>query len=1012
MCKKLAYSISFVLMLGLVLTGTADAADPNLVGYWTFDEGSGTIVHDSSGQGNDGTIEGAPQWVAGKIGGAMQFDGDGDQIQLKSVFTTLGSSSNTVAAWIKVPLAGTEGLGATERVGNLLGTYNDSPNSNWELHAAGQMRLWWNGGEIDARGTTDLRDNTWHHIAWVRDKATNANYMYIDGQLESRIATLGADITFSTTHRIAADNRGASTPNWHGLLDDLQVYTRALSQEEISGIMKGLFRQPASSPSPADKMVDVPRDVTLGWEPGVHADKHDVYLGTNPDDVDDADRTNPLDVLVSQGQNANTYVPVSPLDFEQTYYWRIDEVNAPPDLSIFKGEVWQFTTEPIGYPIAGENITATASSSATGQGPDNTVSGLGLTGDLHSNDPAHMWLTAIGGPAPAWIQYEFDRDYKLYQMWVWNHNSLLEPSFGLGINNATIEYSVDGANWTTLGATHEFVQAPGAAGYEANTTIDLSGVIAKYIKLTANSNWGGMIPQYGLSEVRFSHVPVLARDPDPASESTDIDVDTVLSWRAGRETASHDVYLSSDEQEVIDETVSPVDSVPAGGSYAGYGAGEFDLGQTYYWKINEVNEAEIPATWQGDIWNFSTQEYLVVDGFEDYNDYPPDEIYSTWLDGYETPTNGSQVGHLNPPFAETGIVHSGSQSMPFYYDNSAAEYSEATANVADLAIGEDWTKHGIETLSLWFRGDPNNSVESMYINVNGKKIAYDGEADDIRQGMWQPWNIELADFGVDLVNVGQLSIGIERSGVIGGQGVVYFDDIRLYAYSRELITPVDPGPDGLAGHWKFDEGSGTTARDQSGHGNDGTFQSAPKHVPGVIDGALQFDGDDDQITLTNALPIGSSSNTVALWVRVPQAGTAGLADAERVGIILGSYPATPNTNWEIASLGRTRLYWNGGQFNSYGTTDLRDNIWHHVAWVRDKAANASYTYIDGRLEATHPAAGADVTFATAHSIGGDNRSDPPNFHGLMDDLQIYSRALSHAEIAWLAGRTKPFDKSF
>ena len=96
----------------------------------------------------------------------------------------------------------------------------------------------------------------------------------------------------------------------------------------------------------------------------------------------------------------------------------------------------------------------------------------------------------------------------------------------------------------------------------------------------------------------------------------------------------------------------------------------------------------------------------------------------------------------------------------------------------------------------------------------------------------------------------------------------------------------------------------------------------------------------------------------------------------------------------------------------YGSVDLRDNIWHHVAWVRDKAADACYTYIDGGLEATHPSAGADVTFATTHSIGGDNRSDPPNFHGLMDDLQIYSRALSHAEIAWLAGRTKPFDKPF
>ncbi len=237
MSKKLIYLVSFVLVLGLALTSIVEAADPSLVGWWTFDEGSGTIAYDYSGQGNDGTIEGDPQWVDGKIGGAMQFDGDGDSIQLKFVFTTLGSSSNTVAAWVKVPLAGTEGLGATERVGNLLGNYNDSPNSNWEFHAAGEMRTWWNGGEVDGRGSTDIRDNTWHHVAWVRDKATNANYMYIDGQLENTVQSLGTDITFSTTHRIAADNRGTSTPNWHGLIDDLQVYTRALSQGEISGIM-------------------------------------------------------------------------------------------------------------------------------------------------------------------------------------------------------------------------------------------------------------------------------------------------------------------------------------------------------------------------------------------------------------------------------------------------------------------------------------------------------------------------------------------------------------------------------------------------------------------------------------------------------------------------------------------------------------------------------------------------------------------------------------------------------
>ncbi|MHC4684988.1 MAG: LamG domain-containing protein [Planctomycetota bacterium] len=218
MYRKLIYLTCFVLVLGLVLTRAADAADPNLVGYWTFDEGSGAIASDYSGHGNDGTIEGGPQWVAGKVGGALKFDGDDDQITLKNPLT-VGSSSNTVAAWIKVPLAGTEGLDATERVGIVLGSYDSSPNTNWELHAKGEMRLYWNGGEINRNGTTDLRDDTWHHIAWVRDKATNANYMYIDRGLEATIPTLGTDITFNTTHKIGGDNRG-SPPNFHGLLDE------------------------------------------------------------------------------------------------------------------------------------------------------------------------------------------------------------------------------------------------------------------------------------------------------------------------------------------------------------------------------------------------------------------------------------------------------------------------------------------------------------------------------------------------------------------------------------------------------------------------------------------------------------------------------------------------------------------------------------------------------------------------------------------------------------------------
>ncbi len=84
MCRRLIYLTNFVLVLVIIQGGAAfgfDAnADPSLVGYWKLDDGSGMIAVDSSPNGNDGTLEGDPQWVEGWIDGAMDFDGDGDAI--------------------------------------------------------------------------------------------------------------------------------------------------------------------------------------------------------------------------------------------------------------------------------------------------------------------------------------------------------------------------------------------------------------------------------------------------------------------------------------------------------------------------------------------------------------------------------------------------------------------------------------------------------------------------------------------------------------------------------------------------------------------------------------------------------------------------------------------------------------------------------------------------------------------------------------------------------------------
>ena len=299
----------------------------------------------------------------------------------------------------------------------------------------------------------------------------------------------------------------------------------------------------ASKADPADGRTEVLQDVVLGWASGKFAATHDVYFGTVFADVNDASRTDPRGVLASQGQTAMTYDPPGRLDFGQTYYWRIDEVNAPPTSTIYKGRTWSFTVEPIAYPLNASNITATASSENNAdEGPAKTINRSGLNAsDLHSKANADMWLSSITGAQPTWIEYAFDKPYKLGQMWVWNYNSSVEPVLGVGIKEATIECSIDGVTWTTFGTTHEFARGLGAAGYAANTTLDLGGVAAKYVRITPNSNWGGLVQQYGLSEVRFFYIPVSARAAAPASGATGVSVDATLSWKPGREAVKHNV---------------------------------------------------------------------------------------------------------------------------------------------------------------------------------------------------------------------------------------------------------------------------------------------------------------------------------------------------------------------------------------------------------------------------------------------------------------------------------------
>ena len=775
MSKKLMYLLSVVLVLAVVSDASAD-----LVGYWKLDEGAGTTVADSSGAGHNGVFaEGTPEWVEGMFGKALKFNGS-NKVEIPDHPDFHLEDAVSMALWIK-PEAGQPDY-AKPFIKQKSGEYPYAIqySSNGE-----SIRATVNASARFDTSTTPNFVGQWGHLCMTYDGS--AVILYKDAEEVARIAASGKlqqnDLSLSIGGRLG------SSQNFIGVIDDVRLYSRALTVEEIRQVIKGPPAGPASKPSPDDGQTDVPLDVVLSWTPREYApptNVHKVYFSENFNDISDG--------VGGATQDANSYTPPQRLDFGTTYYWRVDEVNGPPDNTVFEGNIWSFTTEPLAYAV--ENITGTASSNEADKGPENTVNSSGLddSGLLHGNEGVNtMWLSSRDGTQPTWIEYEFDNVYKLHEMWVWNSNESLEPMIGLGFKDVSIDYSVNGTDYTTLGTTHEFARAPGAADYAHNTTIDLGGVAAKYVRLTANSNWGGILDQFGLSEVRFFSIPVQARGPNPASGATDVGLDLVLGFRAGREAAKHDVYFSSDEQAVIDGTAS-VTTV----TETIYDPLALDLGTTYYWRVDEANEAETPAMWQGEVWSFTTNEYLVVDDFEDY-DIGNNEIWWAWIDGLgyaSHPTlpshpgngTGSMVGdETTPSYTEETIVHGGSQSMPVFYDNSILRYSEVEKT---LTYPRDWTEKGISTLTIWFRGDSANAAETLYVALNGSAVVNHDNPNAAQIDEWTEWNIDLqvfADQGVNLANVNTIALGLgnKKNPVAGGSGTMYIDDIRLYRPAPE-----------------------------------------------------------------------------------------------------------------------------------------------------------------------------------------------------------------------------------
>ncbi|MGH7784508.1 MAG: chitobiase/beta-hexosaminidase C-terminal domain-containing protein, partial [Candidatus Binatia bacterium] len=215
----------------------ADAAGgANLIAQWKFDEGSGTSAFDSSGNGNTATLINGPSWVtSGKIGGALSFDGVDDYLS----FASQAQSIVSISAWVYAQAAPDN---LFQRIIDMPGyvlflAESGSPGSN-SMSLGFLSRRSTQDGEWDTPANT-IAYNSWNHVALVYDSSSTSNDadLYINGlkQTISKItAPQGTQTANEGTGTIG--NRIPLDRGWNGMIDDLQLYNRALTNAEIQTI--------------------------------------------------------------------------------------------------------------------------------------------------------------------------------------------------------------------------------------------------------------------------------------------------------------------------------------------------------------------------------------------------------------------------------------------------------------------------------------------------------------------------------------------------------------------------------------------------------------------------------------------------------------------------------------------------------------------------------------------------------------------------------------------------------
>jgi len=720
MSGKSVCLISIVLVLGLAGTNAVGQVDPTLVGWWKFEEASGTLFDESDNHNDGTTYNGVLYQQAGQEGFALGFDGVDDYVTVG----TTGRPSDTFSfgAWLKTSATHELDAQALSGYGGVNNQrYAFDPRHGGDQNAGAGLSIGTNGVAVYEHGSdympatatypTELGDD-WNHVMVVYEDQVPT--IYLNGRAVHTGFASPREIVYAPLQF-----GGMAYGYFEGLMDEVRIYNRALSAAEIKKLAP---RATAWSPVPLDGALHMDTWVSLSWEPGDFAVSHDVYLGDNLDDVSSA--TPDSDVF--QGNQAGTFFiagfpghsyPDGLLP-GTTYYWRIDEVNDADPNSPWKGSVWRFSIPP-----------KTAYDPDPADGAEfvdpNTVTlswTPGYGAKLHTvyfGDDFDEVNDAAGGFPQGIVTYSpgpLERERVYY----WRIDEF----------DAVATHKGDVWCFTTPGAVGNPQPANGMTGVG----------MAPILSWTAADN-------------AASHQMYLGLDKDTVRSA-----DTSSPEYKGPKALGAESYdpglleLGITYYWRVDEVYN---GNPVRGPVWGFTVGDYLLVDDF--ESYTDNDAEGEAIWQHWIDGFGVAD----NGSQVGNLLPP---YAE-----QTIVHGGDQSMPLLYFNEAGVTNSEAALT------LTAPRDWTQAGVAELSL---WFRGSSDNATEPLYVAVANSAGAPAVVVHD-----DASAAAIRSWTeWRVRLQTFADQGIDLTNVDKIAIGLGSKGgaAVGGSGTMYVDDIRLY----------------------------------------------------------------------------------------------------------------------------------------------------------------------------------------------------------------------------------------